>query len=304
MSASPAVPATSLEERNPEGDLRAPRGHFSVPQALGAEWIKLRTVRSTGWSLVIIVVLTIGISAAATSVEAARWSHLSLTDRLRFDPVRLSLTGILLAQLAVGILGILVMTAEYSTGTIRATFAALPRRLLVLGAKLAVFGVMALVVSEVVSFIAFYVGQAILGGPTRSASLGTLAQAGTLTTAFHATLGQPGVLRAVVASGLYLTALGLIGLGIGTLIRHTAGSIAVFVGILFIFPLVLNVFPQSVINAVGKYLPANIGVSMISVHGGFGDVPLFSPWAGFGVLMAYAAGILVAAGILLVRRDA
>ncbi len=260
--------------------------HYGLRHVLVAEWTKLRTVRSTAWSLIIIVALTFGIGALATSVQAARWAHLSLADRIRFDPVRLSLTGILLAQLAVGVLGILMVTAEYGTGTIRATLAAVPRRLMVLVSKVVVFAVVALVVSEVVCFGAFFLGQWILAGR-----------------APHATLGQPGVLQAVGGSGLYLGALGLIGLGLAVIIRHTAAAIAVFVVVLFILPLVLNALPQSVINAVAKYLPANMGLAMISLHP-FREMPLFGPWTSFAILVGYGMGLLVIGAVTLVRRDA
>lgn len=262
------------------------RSHFGLPEVLRSEWTKLRSVRSTTWGLVLTAALTIGIGVLATSVEVARWHDLSLIDRLTFDPVRLSLTGVLLGQLAVGVLGVLAVTAEYSTGTIRATLVANPRRQLVLVAKLMVFGAVALVVSEAVSFIAFLVGQAILAGTTP-----------------HATLAQTPALRAVVESGLYLTALGLLGLGLGFVVRHTAGAISVFVGVLLILPLIVQALPESIADAIGKYLPAAIGIGMVTTH----PRPtqhLLGPWSGFGLLCLYVLAIVVAGGIVLARRDA
>ena len=189
------------------------------------------------------------------------------------------------AQLAIGILGILVMSAEYSTGTIRATLSAIPRRPVVLGAKIVVFGLLALVVSEVVSFSAYFIGQAIF----------------THSPLPHTVLSQPGVLRAVAGSGLYLTVLALFALGIATIIRHTAGSIATFVGILLILPLLLQALPDNYINDLSRFLPINIGVNMVQ----FQTQPnSFSPWVGLAVLAGYAAASLVIGGILLVRRDA
>lgn len=281
-TASAAAPTT--------GSLEPPvRSHFHYSGALGAEWTKLRSVRSTTWSLLATVALTIGIGILATATEANRWAHASALERLTFDPTSLSLTGMLFGQLAIGVLGALVMTAEYGTGTIRATLAAVPNRPMVLAAKTAVFAVVAAVVAEVVSFAAFFIGQAILNG-----------------SAPHATLGMPGVLRAVVGGGLYLAVLGLLALGLATIVRHTAGAISTFVGILFILPLIVQALPSSISHAVSRYLPAVIGVRMMTVNLGFrgGDGPTFSPWVGLAVLGGYAVAALAVGCWLLVRRDA
>ena len=263
-----------------------PAGHSGPAGALRAEWTKFRSVRSTTWSLLATVVLTLGIGILATSVEAARWNQLSLVDRLTFDPVRLSLTGLLFSQLSIGVLGVLVVSAEYGTGTIRATLAAIPNRPMVLAAKAVVFGLVALVVSEVIAFSAFFIGQAILTPTTP-----------------HATLSQPGVLRAVIGGGLYLTVLGLFALGLAAIFRHTAGAISAFVGILLILPLIVQALPTSVIDAVGKFLPANIGVVMTGTR--FNDIQsAFSPWVGLAILAGYALAALLIGGWLMVRRDA
>ena len=264
-------------------------GHYSPAGVLRSEWTKLRSVRSTTWSLLATVVATIGVGVAATATEANRWTHLPLPDRLTFDPTNLSLTGLLLGQLAIGVLGVLVMSGEYGTGTIRATLAAVPHRGLVLAAKAAVFGAVALVVGEVASFGAFGVGQAILaGGPSP-----------------HASLGDPAVLRAVVSGGLFIGLLGLLALGLATIIRHTAGAITTFVGLLLVVPLVLQAFPASIRDVVARYLPANLGNAMTSVHPQtLGMTPLFSPWASFGILCGYAVAALAIGGWLMVRRDA
>jgi ABC-type transport system involved in multi-copper enzyme maturation permease subunit len=265
-----------------------PSGHYSPAGVLRSEWTKLRSVRSTVWSLLALAVGTIGLGALFTAVAANRWSTFSRVEQLAFDPTSRSLRGIFLAQLAIGVLGILVVTNEYSTGMIRSTLAAVPNRPLVLAAKAAVFGVVALMVSEVVTFVAFFVGQALLTSP-----------------APHATLGQAGVLRAVVGSGLYLAVLGLFALGIGSLIRHTAGAISTFVGTLLILPLLVQAFPTSVQNSLDKYLPLSIAQSMITVQGAVQKASHdFAPWTGLVVLAIYAAVLLVAAGILFVRRDA
>ena len=182
-------------------------------------------------------------------------------------------------------LGVLVISAEYSTGTIRATFSAEPRRPLVLVAKVAVFGIVTLIVGEMVSFAAFFLGQRILSGKTPTAIL-----------------SDPGVLRAVVSGGLYLLALGLLALGLASIIRVTAAAISTFVGVLFILPIIADVLPSSFTSDIGRFLPANIGTVMMSAH--YHGTDPFGPWTSFALLCAYAAVFLVVGSVLLVRRDA
>ncbi|MDA8292690.1 MAG: ABC transporter permease subunit [Actinomycetota bacterium] len=259
-----------------------PAGRYGMPGLVRSEWLKLRTVRSTTWSLVLLVVLSVGIGALGTAETRAHWTA---STAVGFDPTQTSLIGVFFAQLVIGVLGVLAMSAEYGTGTIRATFAAAPRRPLVLAAKSAVFFAVALVVSEVVAFVSFLLGQALLGAP-----------------AIHATLSSPGALRAVVESGLYLALLGLLGLGLATIIRHTAGAIGAFVGVVLVLPLVVQALPSSTQLAVRRWLPSRIGQSIIATRPSFGHE--LSPWVGFAVLCAYVAVVLVAGAVLLVRRDA
>jgi len=265
-----------------------PPGKYSRAGAVRSEWTKLRSVRSTTWSLAAMIALAIGIGILATATEASRWATTSAADRLTFDPTALSLTGLLFGQLAIGVLGILVMSAEYSTGTIRATLAAIPNRPLVLATKALVFTATSVVVGLAVSFAAFFIGQAILSGSTA-----------------HATLGIPGVLRAVIGGGLYLAVLGLLALGLATIIRHTAGAISAFVGVLFILPLIAQALPSSIRDGIEKYLPANIGATLTSVVPGFrSSASAFSPWVGFAILCGYAVAALGVGAWLLQRRDA
>jgi ABC-type transport system involved in multi-copper enzyme maturation permease subunit len=248
------------------------------------------------------------VSILATAETQAHWAtqHHGPT----FDPTQLSLIGVDVAQLVIGVLGVLVITAEYGTGTIRATFSAAPRRPLVLAAKVGVFTLAAFVLSEIVAFVAFLVGQAMLSAP-----------------ATHASLSTPGALRAVVGSGLYVCVIGLIGLALGLIIRHSAGALGAFVGVLLIFPLIVSALPQSLVRAIQRYEPLQIGKTMSTVralaiagtfravktlptghrvvqHGSIGPSPIFTPWAGFGVLCAYAVVLLAVGTYLLVRRDA
>ena len=262
-----------------------PSGHYGLVGVLSSEWTKLTSVRSTVWTLVLTAVAGVGIGALVTSAQAARFSTRSLATRLAFDPTRSSLSGMLFAQLAIGILGVLIVSAEYSTGTIRATFAAVPRRPMVLVAKVALFAVVAFVVGEIVSFVAFALGQHILSGKTPTASL-----------------SDPTVLRAVISAGLYLTALGLLALGLATIIRHTAAAISTFVGLLFILPIIADVLPSSFANDVNRFLPSDIGTRMMSAN--YHGADSFGPWLSFALLCGYAAVVLIAGAILLVRQDA
>ncbi|MGO9195884.1 MAG: ABC transporter permease subunit [Acidimicrobiales bacterium] len=290
MTATPATPVALSPDRGTSAGRHVPPGHYGAVQLLRSEWTKLRTVRSTTWTLAVTVAAVVGIGALATAVTAAHWRSGGIVDRINFDPTARSLAGLFLGQIAIGVLGVLAMSAEYSTGTIRATFAAAPNRPLVLVCKAAVFGVVVLVASELLTFAAFLLGQQLLKGSTP-----------------YATLGQPGVLRAVAGAGFVLTMVGLFALALATIIRHTAGAIAAYVGVMLVLPLILQAFPTSVQHGVIKYLPLVIAENMTSTRPGgrdFGGAVLFSPWAGFAILCAYTVALLVIGGILLSRRDA
>jgi ABC-2 type transport system permease protein len=206
------------------------------------------------WTLGVTVVVGIGISALATAETRSHWATMSPGARQGFDPTSTSLTALLFCQLAIGVLGVLVMSAEYGTGTIRATFSDAPRRPLVLAAKAAVFGAVALVVAEIVAFVSFLVGQALLSAP-----------------ATHASLSTPGALRAVVGTGLYLGVIGLFALGLATIIRHTAGAISAFVSILLVLPIIVQALPNSLQDDIRRFLPLRIGAEMHLRGGSAGD---------------------------------
>jgi ABC-2 type transport system permease protein len=254
---------------------------------VGMEWIKFRTVRSTYWTLLVAVVASIGIAALVCSVYVARYDHLTLEDKLTFNPTRFSLSGLSLAQLAVGVLGALVVTNEYSTGMIRATLSAVPQRPVVLAAKCIVFGAVILVLGEVLSFAGYFLGQAILSDRH-----------------LESHIGDPGVLRTVIGGGLYLVVLGLLAVGLGALIRRTAGAIAALFGLILVLPGIVAALPQSWQDAISKWLPSNAGEALLGGGRHFGGGQLLSPWVGFAVFCAYAAAFLLAAGVLLQRRDA
>jgi ABC-type transport system involved in multi-copper enzyme maturation permease subunit len=261
-----------------------PPGRYGISGLLRSEWTKLRSVRSTLWTLGLTVLLGVVIGVIATWATRANWSTTSAANQASFDPIGRSLIGVYFGQFTIGILGVLVVTAEYATGTIRATFSAAPRRISVLAAKTLVFGIVALITSEIVAFASFFLGQAFLTPP-----------------AIHATIGSPDALRAVAGSGLYLGVMGLFALGLGTIIRHTAGAISAFVGLLLVLPLIVAALPSSLNDDVSRFMPLRIGAAMVSGR------PLshtFSPWTGLAVLCAYSIVFLVAGLVLLVKRDA
>jgi ABC-2 type transport system permease protein len=266
---------------------RVSRGHLRTSSLLRSEWTKLRSVRSTMWTLVTMTVVTIGIGLIASVATSNNWKTMAPFDKLTFDPTGTSLRGLLFSQLIIGVLGALVMSAEYGTGTIRASLAAVPNRPRVLATKAAVFAAVSLVVGEVLSFCAFFIGQALLASP-----------------APHATLSQPGVLRAVVGGGLVLMVLGLFAMGLATIIRHSAGAITAYIGTILVVPVMIQALPASIGNAVSKFMAFKITNVLTSVQPSTDTAHSFSPWVGFAVLCGYAVVALGIGGWLMVRRDA
>jgi ABC-type transport system involved in multi-copper enzyme maturation permease subunit len=239
------------------------------------------------WTLGLTIVIGLGVSAIATAETRSHWLSSPPQSHVGFDPTSTSLAGVFVAQLIIGVLGVMVMSAEYGTGTIRATFSAAPRRPLVLVAKALVFGTVALVVSMVTSFLSFFLGQALLAAP-----------------AVHATLATPGALREVAGTGIFLCLIGLFALGLATIIRHTAGAISTFVAILLVLPNVLRALPNSIYQDVSPYLPSRIGSTMLSIDPHSLSQHVFSPWIGLLVMGGYTVALLIFGGVLMVRRDA
>jgi ABC-type transport system involved in multi-copper enzyme maturation permease subunit len=208
-------------------------------------------------------------------------------SRQTFDAPATSLIGLLFAQFSIGVLGVLAVSAEYSTGTIRATFSAAPNRLRVFGAKIVVFGVLSFIVAEFTTFVAFFLGQFLLSAP-----------------ATHATLSSPGALRSVFGCGLFICLLGLLALGLGTIIRHTAGAICAFVGILLLVPLIVQALPNQLADDIRRFMPEEIANQIVTTNRFSHDAGSFSPWVGMLVLTVEATALLVIGGSLLQRRDA
>jgi ABC-2 type transport system permease protein len=272
--------------RRPAGPATGGRAGFA--NLMRAEWTKIRSVRSTVWTLLIFIVVCVGLTALIAWLTESHWSgpHAASRDvSARPDPVGFILgAGVGLGQLAIAVLGVLVMTSEYSSGVIRASLLAVPRRIPMLAAKAVVFAVLLLVVTEIVAFCSFFAGSAILHAHVA------------------VSLGEEGVARAVAGAGLYLTVLGLFSLAIGTMIRHTAGAISTAIGVVFVLPILSGLLPGSWGAHINAYLPEQAGTLITHTREVSGD--LLSPWQGLGVLCIWAALMLAAAAYLLARRDA
>jgi ABC-2 type transport system permease protein len=281
-AAAPASPAAGTRPVPPAG-----RGGFG--HLLLSEWTKLRSVRSTVWSLILFVVITIGFTVLITVVTSANWDsggrrgadHLTILA----DPTNFILSvGIFLGQLTICVLGALVITTEYSTGVIRASLLAVPKRIPMLAAKAMVFAVLILVLAEIVTVGSFLIGSAIMHSRVA------------------VSLSDPGVTRAVLGTGLYLAVLGLFALAIGSLIRHTAGAIATVIGAVLVLPILASLLPGNWGAHIQAYLPSQAGSLISQTHQHAGD--LLSPWQGFGVLCVWTVLLLGAAVYLLRHRDA
>jgi ABC-2 type transport system permease protein len=277
---------TTVQISTTRAELRTKPVGRIAGNVLASEWTKIRSVRSTYWTLFSAAAMTIGLSAIICAVYVGQWAHMSAKSKVGFNPASLSLTGGVLAQLAIAILGVLVITSEYGSGMIRTTFAAVPQRRLVLAAKATVFTAVTLVVTMTACFVAFFIGQMILSAKHLNVGI-----------------GAPGALRTVVGTGLYLAILGLLALGIGTLIRKTAGAISAVVGMIFVLPVLASLLPSSMATIV-KFLPSNAGQAIINGGTNARGVEELSPWLGLGVFALYAVVALGAAAFTLKRRDA
>lgn len=261
--------------------------HVGFGHTMLSEWTKLRSLRSTVWSLILLVVLTFGFTALFTFLTVAQWSKSDPSQRAQIiaDPVSTILgSGLYLGQLTICVLGVLVMSTEYSTGAIRSSLLAVPRRLPMLWAKAIVFAALVLVIGEIATFGSFFIGQAILHSKA------------------PVSLGDPGVLRAVYGSGFYLAVLALFAMAIGGIIRHTAGAITGVIGfVLVLVPLTLLI-PGKIGRYVHGYLPTAAGQLIGQAHQQAKQV--LSPWQGFGVFCLWTVVLLAICAYLLKRRDA
>jgi ABC-2 type transport system permease protein len=261
-------------------------GHANFGRLMMAEGTKLRTVRSTVWSFVILIVAVIGFTALFTWLTVNQWSTMSADDKaqLTIDPVPQILgSGLFLGQLAICVLGVLVATSEYSTGMIRSTLLASPHRLRMLAAKCVVFTIPVFIVGEGLAFASYAIGKQIFASK------------------LHTSLSDPHVLRAVFGEGLYLALLGLFALAIGQLIRHTAGAITTVIALVLVLVPLAGLLPGNLGKHVSAYLPTTAGQQIMQIYP---KDQILSAWQGFGVFGLWTAVLLALAAWLLVRRDA
>jgi hypothetical protein len=258
-------------------------GHVTQWRVIISEWSKVRSLRSTRYTLLTTVVLTVGLALAAAVAVVTQWGTTTAADKAAFEPLQVSVVGAAIGVLVIGVLGVLMMTSEFSTGLVSSTFAAVPRRLPVLWGKAAVYSAIALMVTVPAMLAAFFASQAILS----SSHLQT-------------DFGHSGVARAVLGSALYLTIAGLLGLGLGGIFRSTAAAVTSLTGLLFVLPLLVTILPAGLSNVMSPYLPGNAGRAIMSIAP---QAPALSPWVGLAVFAAYAVAAMAGAAILLVRRD-
>jgi hypothetical protein len=276
MSSTAAAPALPrLEQRSRVTQARVAR----------SEWTKFISRRSTRWSLGVGTLLTIGFPILFAALTASHWSHMSPGDRAGRQPLDIALAGVNVAQLAIAVLGVLVITGEYSTGMIRSSLIAVPKRLPVLWAKIGVYAAVSFVLMVPSVLIGFFASQWVLQ------------RHHILQIAF----GDPGVARSLLGGAVYVMLVGIFALGIGAIVRNTAGGIAAFAGIFFVIPPLMNVLPSSWNDAISQYLPSEAGRQLFSLHQ---SAHSLSPLWGGVLMLGYCVAAVVVAAVLLVRRDA
>lgn len=255
----------------------------NILQVMGSEWLKLWSLRSTGWTLLIMLVVSVGFSVLASWGTASHLKEARAGGNV-IDPTAISLAGLTFGQLALAVLGVLVISGEYSTGAIKSSLTAVPQRITFLTAKVVVFTVVAIVSAIITSFVCFFSGMIFFNHHDAGMAI-----------------GDPHVLRAIIGGGLVMTVSGLLGVAIGTLLRHSAGAITITVGLLFVVPIVLSAVPAQIVQDINKYFLVDASQQVTQVIP-TGD--LLGPWPGFIVYAAEAVFLLVVGAVLLQRRDA
>ena len=261
-------------------------GHAHFGRLLLAEWTKLRSVRSTYWSLIALIIAFPFFCWLFPYLTVSNWKQATATQQanLLLDPIgSMMAPGQYIGQLAVAVLGVMVTASEYSTGMIRSTLLASPHRVRMLAAKSVVFGLLILVIGEAVSFAGFFIGRQ------------------TFKSLITVNLDSADI-RQVFGGGLYLAMLGLFAMVLGSLIRHIAGAITGIVALLLVLSGLISLIPGQIGKYLYTYEPTNAGFVIISKH--VPDNFLLSSWEGYGVFAAWTAVLWILAAWLLVRRDA
>jgi ABC-2 type transport system permease protein len=266
------------------GPVSAPGAGTTLVRVTRSEWTKLWSVRSTRWTLLTLTVLTIGFGVLFCFLTNHYWPSASDKDRFDFDPTSTSFAGLMFGQLAIAVLGVMVISSEYSTGGIRTSLTAVPNRLQLLSAKLLAFSLVAFGVGLIIAFASFFAGQPFFAKRGIGASL-----------------SDGSVVRAVIGAALYVLASGLFGFALGVLLRHTAGAITVAVAFMFVLPLVVNAFPGAWGAVIIRYFTSNAGQQVTTIHQTGNHL---GPYVGFGVYCLWFLVPLLIGAVFMRRRDA
>ncbi|WP_217213132.1 ABC transporter permease [Streptomyces sp. AC550_RSS872] len=256
---------------------------MAATQVVRSEWTKIRSVASTVWTLSLAVVVTIALGMLISGLSNSEFDNMSERDRLSFDPTFISFAGMSLGQLALIVFGVLVVSNEYSTGMIRTSLAAVPRRGTFLASKIAVATGLALVVGLATSFVTFFLGQAMLGD-------------------HRAEIGDPGVLRAVIGGGLYMALIAMFSMGVAAMLRSPMLSLGILMPFFF---LVSNILGNvSATEKIGRYLPDQAGSRIMQVVTPIDDDKPYGPWGGLGIMVLWVIAALLGGYLTLKKRDA
>ncbi|HEY5832789.1 ABC transporter permease [Streptomyces sp.] len=255
----------------------------SPTAVLQSEWTKIRSVRSTIWTLALAFLVTTALGAVICLVFNNTFDSLSTADKLTFDPTNTSFFGMTLGQLALIVFGVLVISSEYSTGMIRTSLAAVPQRGAFYFSKIAVAGALALAVSMVTSFLTFFLGQSLLGS-------------------HKAHIGDPGVARAVFGAGLYMTLLVLFCVGAAAMLRSPMLGLGILMPFFFLVSPILSAVPK--VDSVARYFPDQAGRKIMQVVPTSGEHTAYGPWGGIAIMAVWVAAALVGGYAVLKNRDA
>ncbi|MET9910291.1 ABC transporter permease [Streptomyces sp. NPDC006476] len=252
-------------------------------QVVRSEWTKIRSVASTVWTLSLAVIVTVALGMLISALSKNEFDNMSAKDRLSFDPTFISFAGMTLGQLAMIVFGVLVVSNEYSTGMIRTSLAAVPQRGTFLFSKIAVATGLALAVGMVTSFVAFFLGQAMLGS-------------------HRASIGDPHVLRAVIGGGIYMTLIAVFSMGVASMLRSPMLSLGILMPFFFLISNILG--NVSATKKIGRYLPDQAGSKIMQVVPRIDDDTPYGPWGGLGIMALWVLAALAGGYVLLQRRDA
>ncbi|ANS68006.1 ABC transporter integral membrane protein [Streptomyces lincolnensis] len=252
-------------------------------QVVRSEWTKIRSVASTVWTLSLAVVVTIGLGMLISALSKSEFDSMSRDDRLSFDPTFISFAGMSLGQLAMIVFGVLVVSNEYSTGMIRTSLSAVPQRGTFLAGKIGVATALSLLVGLATSFVAFFLGQAMLGE-------------------HKAAIGDEGVLRAVIGGGLYMTLIAMFSMGVAAMLRSPMLSLGILMPFFFLISNILGNVDAT--KKIGQYLPDQAGSKIMQVVTPIGDDTPYGPWGGLGIMALWVLAALIGGYVLLKRRDA